>query len=510
MIRVASTCVLFSLLALCPASVQGQQGQRKPDAPEAKPDHTPRWAVSDEFLDAYRKLGSPRLLFLWHANVATFGGEDYTNELAIPRAFEARLANAFQHPDVLIRSVWLTDADKEASALVLRDPLGAVKLLGDQAQADYSIIFVFTERLPGDAGGARYGLVYSVHDMNRSQLLDSWSWDFKSDPDDNSYSTKWIGKTVKEAARRIQDRLILRSQHGAGEDAKRYWTVLVQGVGARDTAALESAVKSVSGVELRQFDIDQGVARLSVQHPGPAVKLANALRAACAHGMGLALTYAGAREGTITLQAAPERIIGDETLLTGDPAPVGFEQQQKSLLERLTKAYADKGRPKIAVRVNYELEPTTSGPTTAPSTVVIGGVGRDANVGTGQAEAERGRARAERDEFLDARQMENQLYERLGRLNLRLVDKDPADADLLISGSGKVTRQPAADGKSKDISELRYTFKVLSPKGADVLGSATVNFRVETVENAAELMDAVTADAVARLAYQMLKNWEAP
>lgn len=548
---------------------------RKPDAPGLVPvDPGQTFAVDEKFLESYQKLGSPRLVFAHHIVAATLGGEDTTNELAIQAGFLNRVIYYFQHRDIFTTSVRLAalQESNEAVSMALKDQYGAARLLRNEIEADIVILYVFYERIPADAAGARYTCTYGVYDLNRAQTVDTWSWDMFPDPITGGFGVPRLNAYARASAERIRERLTLHADAPppakyTGPGAAMHYTLRFVGVGAKEAMNVRRALDMVGNLLVRREPlVDTGggtqAIKVDVQFTGGALQLADAVQTACMLNLeGMDIEFTKAEPGHVFFRATPAMLTTDETLLSGNPAPPEHASRASELLEALHRAYMAQGMPRIAVMVNQELHevsdssplpatlPADSGvlaPPGAPTVVVQqfadSAVINNADAGNGSVEP--ADKRPPSHDFLDAREMADRVSGRLLKLRLDVVDprqvrellarderlksnvwkedvlaqlvREQLGAEIMIAGAGRVVSMGAtgsqeADGGRAARKVIRYTFRAYGTQAGQLLGTASVHRVIEIEDrDTGKAFEALSGEVVGRLARQLLDRWSSP
>lgn len=289
-------------LSLCPSA----NAQRKPDPPPLPvEDHEPKSAVSEEFLAAYKRARSPRMLIYGHMLAANVDRADELNELSTLKAVEGRLKPYFRHPEVtaVFRNQSQFKCAVAFEAMVRTDEVKAARLLTQEEPADIVVLVTMLEQT-GRADGARYLCEYQLLDVNRGTDIGGWSWEMTADQADGFVSTNQVQKHAQALARKITDdfRVMFPDQAGV---AARLFTIHV--VGVPDTAAAElrdvlAGIAGVQSVERARFE--SGTASYAVHYNKDALDLSRAAREAFAKHLRLDVMFNTSREGLVTLTAA--------------------------------------------------------------------------------------------------------------------------------------------------------------------------------------------------------------
>lgn len=540
--------------------------QRKPDPPTPPPAGPREAEVTTEFLQAYKAAGSPRLVIFTYVVSIDETRAAELNDTGLTHQFNARLANMFMHPEVAIRELNLGDLkgkesfDAEFKYRVRTDQLAGARWLAAQSDADVVIFTLLTET-NNRTDGTAFAASYTLFDAQRGERFGQWSWDMKPDQG-GEFSAPRLGTYATALAKRMYRDFELHFAADWTGKAARTFTLDVSGVPDDQLVSVREIAKSIDGVQeaLRPRYETSGRNRrllLDLRYTGDPFDLSMELRRRAADALGMDVFVGQAREGRIVMRAYAQRPVTPETLLSGDEPPADRRDEADKLRERFRVAYTDKGSPSVAVMINHEkirpdehVDPTVSPAPAAtpapagdaPSVVVSPQVFVDSVVVqdsgntsiTGTPDGRRRPVNTYTDEeLLNTRIMENAMLERLGRLDVRRKDLQQAwrllaeeqklterpwderelarmlgqkaGADIVISGAGRVLQRNAADG----YIEVLYSFRAYNVADAEIVASGTVHTLIDA--DALDLRtatDDMAAQAVGKLAYQMLNTWE--
>jgi hypothetical protein len=250
---------------------------------------------------------------------------------------------------------------------------------------------------------------------------------------------------------------------------------------------------------------------------------------------------------TINLRLTPLDMSDAQRALAGGPRT----SRNSTERDRLAQAYARASSPSIAVVINRAVSGATTPPpppnssaTTsgAPATSIIVGNRVDLSGGAmidpvlapivQEELADRREERNEQREF-DVRAIEARVVQRLASLGLNLTDTAAAqaaltqsgelaetsmtdrefasllgtktNADVVVSGVARVTRTRAGDFPLR----VELTMQAVRRADSRVLGAATSSREVASAgATMDQALDALSAEAVGRLATQLAQSWE--
>ncbi len=538
-------------------------GQRKPDPPAWPPKEGPRESeVSDEFLAAYKRAGSPRLLVFSYLLTVDAAEEERRNEVGVVHMFNARLQNQFSHPEVTLKHVQtMALRGKEGFVLLARNRfeprLEAARLLGREADADV-VIFVLLTDQSWRNDDVRYAASYVILDVNRNDSIGQWSWEMTPDEENGNFTARRLGQYCKALAKRISRDFALYNPRQGGGAARRY-TLNIFGVPEENIKLFRDELRNVSGVKdvLRpQLTTQAGLTlvAMDIRYAGDPFDLSIGLRSAARSVLDMDVAVRTAREGVIELVAQRRPATTVESLLNGDEPPPGRETQARQLKERFANAYKSNGTPSIAVVINMvatqtpeeQNKPGDVRITISPRIIIHSSVddsGRGdlaptEHSGSGdphhEPPATPGKhSTVSEEQVLNTSVMEDLIRGRLLKLPVRVKDLEQAwrilaqeralerrvfgeeqlalllgrksGANIVISGVGRVVPQHGSAASR----EVQYTFKAISTISSDVLGTCHVYRELAPGSGDIHILsDSLAAEAVGRLTYQMLLFWE--
>ncbi len=522
--------------------------QRKPEAPRLETEEKPRESlVPADFLEAYRRADSPRLLIFSYVITVDANQREALNEVGVAQMFNARLRNHFTHPDITLLDLPITDLQSKTDfrKLASSDHLGAAELLSRDTGADVVVLVILTEQ-SGRADGVRYAASYDVVDVNRNHRIGQHSWEMSPELSDGTMDVVRLEKYAQAVARRIREDFAIYYPSAKG-GVERKFTVKVTGVPGDKSVALRDALRAISGVKAdTRVDYDgsgDAVFAMDLRYTGDPIVLADATSKASSRVLGRKVVFTVSRQGLIALEATARTSSPQELILSGDRSSGSESAEAQSLRQRMEQAYQRAGAPSIAVMVNQDVywTPELKEAKTAEKQAESSGGGMQVNVvvdsvvnsdqpsdpsdtsGTVQKLSD--------EELLNRQEMENRMLERLRGMKihvqdlqqaLRLLAKEKnfqtgvwddlhlarvlgekARADIVISGSGRVQRNESS-------VELEYTFRAYALHSAEVLAAATVydNTIGTGTTDLHALTDKLSAQAVGKLMLQMMESWE--
>jgi len=552
---------LFALLlAAAPAAAQ-----RKPEPPPPPPPGPRQSEVTPEFLQAYKAAGSPRLVVFTYVVSVDHSREAELNEAGLAQQFNTRLFHMFNHPDVAVRDVNNAELkgkesyDEFFKYRVRTDQLAGARWLAKAADADVVIFVLLTEQT-GRSDGTAYAASYVLLDAQRGERFGGWSWDMKPDQPEGAFSASRVGQYATALGERMYRDFELHFVSDWKGAAVRTFTLDVSGLPDDQLASVRDLAKGIDGVQevLRPRFETQGRARrlvMDLRYTGDPFDLSMALRKRAADALDMDVLVKEAREGHIIMRAYGKKPVTAETLLSGDEPPADRKDEADKLRERFDEAYAAHESPAIAVIINQEAprpdearDTIEVGPAATPipageaSVVVSPQIFVDSAVVQGQGGSTlHGTLKSPRrpvntytnEELLNTLVMENGMMERFGRLGVRRVDEQQAwrlladeqkltdrlwdemelarllgkkaGADIVISGVGRIGQRNTEDG----FIELLYSFHAYRVDDAEVLANCTVRTLIDdNSEDLRAATDELAAEAVGKIAYQMLNTWK--
>jgi len=513
---------------------------RKPLPPQPVQERygTERLPYFGEFLDAYARAGSPRLLFV----VTSDGADDTASTLA------ARLEDLFRSAEVTILNppANMRRQSNARNALSRNDEDASARLAARDLEADVLVTVDIARRGRTITGS------YVVTDMRAGTTIGSYAWDMLPDP----YGGGFDNFRVSEYARAIGDRIAMQFAEafpdGPGGGSLRRYTVNLTGeFDDEDLEFLRDALEDAAGVRegsvvLRDLEQSGGGQLVTVEFlsGADAVRTRSAISRAVAESLAMSTELLSSRGSQMTLRLMPLGLSRDERAL----AFGGTTDRNRDLRDRFARAYADAGSPGVLVMVNLAGPApalaggdANRGAIPAPvqqgdgTNIIIGErVGPGGWIDPIQGEfireeiEERRADRIARREF-DARALENRLIERFSALGLELRDAARAQqelrdggeldrawtdaslaeelgrragADIVISGVARVDRP-----RSGAPQRVEVTLRAVRVSDGTVLGSATASRDTRTGATLDGATDALAAWLTGRLANQLLSRW---
>jgi hypothetical protein len=553
--RVVMNLALVSALAA--SFCTGAMAQRAPDPPAWPPPEEPRQSpVPEEFLAQYKAAGSPTvLIFTYLISTSEKSEAEAISDTGIAHRLNSLIVGQFIHPELSVRGLDAGNlrAKDDFKAVVRRDQSQAARIIGRETDADL-VFYVFLTEDVTRTDGTRYAASYNVLDRNRNEIIGSTAWDLKPDRPGEDLDARRLRKYAEAIAKRVRDdiRIYHPSKGGAGS-ARRY-ELNMRGVPDKLMTAFRDRVATVKGVqEIRRSRFDDrygaSVTIVDLSYVGDVFDLTVNLKAAASDVLDMDARVVSAGEGRIDLwarQNSAEMLMADPNL---DAA------ETRKLRQRFATAYAKKASPTIAVMINKEASPdevksaqgvepgeATSQP--AGTQIIVrpeiyvnskrdpaGDLAHGSSGEAGPGEKD-GKGRLE-DTAVDTKAMENYMAERFLSMKVRVKNLEQAKrmlakdrnfqrdvwrdvelaqllgeregADIVISGVGRVSRER---GRGK----IQYTFSAFSVHNADVLAACNVAF--DTYADGAvdinNISQTLADEAVGRLAYGMMIQWEPP
>lgn len=546
----------FSVVLACAlvVPVNVVRAERRPEPPPP-PQPAPVEKPPRGFLEAYRVLGSPRLLVY-----AYMLGMENTNELGTLKAFEARLRPYFIHPDV---TVAFQNASQfrdrvQFEELVGKNSIEAAKLVSRESPADYVILVSFIPQ-GGRERNVKYTQTYEILDLKRGTMVGTHSWEMSpaSSSQDGVVDVRRLEKYAEALAVKMTEDFVKMVDVGARPS--RLYTLQITGLRDARLAQLREILRRVKDVRdvIRPRQDDKG-AQFDVRFSGDALDFAEAVRDGVETGLDMNATFLLTDEGMVIVEVWPKpremspstpttipaEPLDCENLLNGDPDNPANAQSRGIFAE----AYSKCNEPRIGIMINKDASqddakaPDRGPAATAPTG--SGGIGShnqagqntvvciqcklgDSDAKQATPETKAGRLPTD-DDYLNAREMEDRLFRRWGVLKVQRVDLkvafnnlraqqkltkevydegelarllgEEAQAQWVIAGAGKVVH-------CQSNVEVRYTFRAYEMSTARILATATanrvINSRVSDVNDATESM---AAETVGKLACQIVSS----
>jgi hypothetical protein len=505
-----------------------------------------------DFLDAYKRAGSPRLLIYCDLVGQSAGAAKKLDDAATITRLGARLEDLFRDPEVIIVEPGAMEAlnDQAVETMRRNDSFSAARTLGKAANADI-VLYI---RLIETAGrNASYTGTYVLADLRRGTSLGRFAWDMVPGPN-GEFDAARMTEYARAIARRAIDQFVEAFPAGGTMANARRFVVRVVGDyqvddlgGFRDALNASTGIKAGSVLLRAEERTDNiSVATFELAFTGDIIDLRRITRRAAVEQMGMEATPVDAREGSIGLKLAPLTLSARERMLAGGAKTTRNSTER----DRLALAYANAGRPTIAVMFNKPtVEAEAALPvdaSTAPAkgdtvNVVVGErvkVG-EGGISTGFAERVLDRElRNKSDEHhqdaaIDMRVFEDKISERLLQLGLQPRDisaaqielsakpefKDKvwndrelayalgkqANAGIVISGIGRLVRTNADSPRRAVLTMRAYDVTT-----GDIVGSTSVQRDLASGgESFVQAIEDLSAEATAKLVTQMSDVWEA-
>lgn len=551
-----------SLILAVPVAALAQGG-RLPDPPPpasaSQPVGLEKTDMLPAFVEAYRRSGQPRILF--YTDALTQGGQALT-EGALIATLGSRLEDLFRDPEVVIIDSGAASvlAGQQREALSRNEEFAAAKMLGEAAKADLVVyVRLIEQNRKGDA--TPYAGTYLLADLRRGTSLGRFAWDMFPDAGMADFDSYRVSTYARAIARRVAAQYVEAYPAAGALAGMRRFTVRVMGEHEDDDLkAFRDALNTAEGVRpgsviLRGEDVAaaQTMSTLELMYAGDVLDLRSVARRAAVERLGMEADIIDSREGVIDLRLAPLALSPRERMFTGGAeTPRNMEARQQ-----LLAAYEKAGRPTIAVMLNRAaVEKEEPLPVTGKSASVNTGggtsviVGDRVSVGDGgttdsfvarviDRELRDHREQRREQRVLDLRQFEDQMLSRLVRLGLRPRDLAAAQsamttpaapgtastpeaaprvsddrtlayelgksakADIVVSGVGRLSRDPATG----EANSLNVTLRAYGVATGDVLGAATVQRSLRQGEGFNQALDETSAEATAKIVAQLADGW---
>ncbi len=520
--------------------VHAQERKPLPPAPVQSEPVSERLANMGQFLDAYRRAGSPRML------IVTTGPDNFSDVMG------SRLEDLFRDSEVTIVNPQANTLkqQRDLDTLTRNDEYAAARMAGADAGADVVINVDVREHGRGCYKGS-----YSLVDLRQGTTLGRFAWDMIPDDDSGRFDNYRMSEYARAIGGRVSRQFAEAFPIGPGGGAmKRYSLKLVGEYEDEDVIAFRDAMNNAEGIR-------QGSVTLRAQEQSSADQLTTfTLMSACDP---LSLRSNVSRAVADQLAMSAEVLDARETSLTVRLSELGMSQRERALSggsetsrnrterEALRANYAKAGTPTIAVMINRasaSVSSTVSQGSGGSNLTELGDgtniiVGDRVDFGSGQLDPVLGDAirdeltdrrvdRAEQAE-VDLRQVENRMVSRLTALGLRLKDvsnaqaemrakdeltKDWTDrelasvlgknagADVVLSGVARVVRT-----RSSRAWPVRIEVTVRAYRTSDgvIVGSASSQKDVASAgATLDQALDDLAAQATGRLASQLSDSWK--
>jgi len=515
---------------------------RPSDSPSVSPPTASTQAKTVEsgnFIAAYKRAGSPRLLVYCDLAGTSAAGAAPSE---VGNTLRAGIEAILRDPEVILLSPPFAQdlGEKQTEALRRGGSYEAARVVGKAANADVVLYL----RLIEQAGKSPWYTGTSVLvDLRRGSTLGRFSWDMV--PGASGFDAAQLSGFAKTIAGRTAEHLAQAFPAGGNMTSARRFTVRVVGdYQPEDLTLFRRALDQSTGVKQDSVQVrsedktDAGnVATLELMYSGELPDLRRLVRRGVVDQMGMEADLIDAREGSIGLKLLPLTLSAREKLLTGGAR----NNRNSSERDRLKLAYANASKPSIGVIFNRSLgesgEPV-QGAAVDNSEITVGDRVKLGAAGLTTGFTERFLERHLRDPGkepvdtpMDLRVFEDRVCERLLQLGTNLRDLSEAQsalarmpdfkgrqwtdselalalgrsaqANVLVSAIAQITR--AGEGPQR----LAVTLRAFDVASGGVIATATVE---QTVDKGAEALvqaaEEVSAEAVGKLAAQLTDRWE--
>lgn len=307
---------LSSLALMAMVATSGQcLAQRLPDPPpQQAPSVTFRVPNMLQFVEAYKRAGSPRLLI----TTEVVGFVDTTGAALNAQGMAARLNNrvqdAFRHPEVFIASGGASSVKREAdlSNSLAQDDFTVARVMGQQVNADI-VMYIRLIEQSNRADRVRYTATYTIADLRRGQSLGSFSWDMYEDPNSGEFDARRMADYAEVISSRMSFDFS-DSFPTAGElSGQRAFTIrMLSDERDLDLRSLRNALQAIEGMKAgsvrltREDSIDtQRLLVFDLSFSGDLIDLRSEVLDATRIQLGMNASITGANEGTITIRLSP-------------------------------------------------------------------------------------------------------------------------------------------------------------------------------------------------------------
>jgi hypothetical protein len=395
--RVAPLILLAGLAA--PALAQ----DRLPEPPPAPtPSVTERLRVEgyEDFLAAYKRAGSPRLLVYTDIVSVTGSAQKTLNDLGTVSRLGNRVQDLFAGPEVVLVNLpagEILSAEARAS-LRSNDEFGAARIVGQRVGADV-VVFVRLIEQSGRSDGASYAGTYVIADLSRGTNIGSNTFDMTPEKGQTDFTSRRMGEYARAIARAVVTRFIEQFPAASGAApvtpaapaqepistqtpaqvpppldparpqasapapqpvappmAYRRFTIRVVGdYEDQDLLAFRDALRSTWGIRpdsvmLRQeSDSNSGaLTNFELMAGIDTLELRSAVRRVAIERLGMEANVIESREGLISLKLEPVTFSSRQRMLAGGAWNGRNEEARLQML----RAYETAGRPRIAIMVN--------------------------------------------------------------------------------------------------------------------------------------------------------------
>lgn len=534
------------------------QVTRKPDAAPVR--ENDRYAFdAARWERLYQMGGEPAVLVLTGVATGERPGRG-VGESLMPmdaRGDAAMLRSEIERTLLEGRGVEIANADalsdaarRDVELLLLNRERDVADLLSTAVDAP----LVLVARLqPAERAGAKYRVTFEAIDVTRGRTVSTVAFD-------------WLGgddsREIKRYARLLtSDFLDGYERHVAGLGASRPYTVRVLGADVHALRDLTDRLERTPGVERvrvaqRQQARDASAAEMQVRFAGSAFDLTGAMLDAGAESR-LELDSLDMTSGTVTLRA----VGGMGAMEPRGPWRTLGRDGRESWIDQdaLRDAYARAGEPRIAMLIGRTLSPWELrqpwfmdrfggpfggqdrrggivGDVSAGGNNVFITIADDISANAPDAPAwwggvvtpEYTPTQTERG-LLETRRLEELMLDRLGGLGLRMVDavvlreralaqsprfvfrdaevleliRETGLADIAVLGDGRLERE-------RGYTVVRYTLRAIELETGEVLAVAPAAVEIDDradAEEVNEILAALSAQASARLADDLLERW---
>lgn len=205
--------LLLSLLALStPALAQDRKPlPPPPPPPNIAPAGLERLASFNDWLAAYQRAGTPRMLFYSDLLTSSRGDTKLLNDSAAITRLGGRVEQWFRSPEVILLNPGAVSLTTEEQRRVLRenDEFSAASMIGRQSQADV-VVFIRLIEQSGRKDGVAYTGTYVMADLRQGTSIDRHSWDMSVDPVTGEFDATRMAQYAQALANRITNTFILQ------------------------------------------------------------------------------------------------------------------------------------------------------------------------------------------------------------------------------------------------------------------------------------------------------------
>lgn len=533
--------LIASGLVISLSSIAHAQDRKPlPPTPVQSEPVSERLANMGQFLEAYRRAGSPRMLII------TNGPDGFGDVMG------ARLEDLFRDSEVTIVNPQanVLKQQRDRDALTRNDEYAAARMAGADAGADVVVTVDVREHGRGCYKGS-----YTIADLRQGTTLGRFAWDMIPDEDSGRFDNYRMSEYARAIGGRVSRQFIEAFPLGPGSGAmKRYSLRLVGEYDDEDVAAFRDALNNAEGVRqgsvtLRsqeQSSADQ-LTTFTLMSSNDPLSLRSSVSRATSDQLAMSAEVLDARESSLTVR------LGDLGMSARERALSGGSETSRNRAERetLRANYVSAGSPTIAVMINRASATVSSSVSQAAGNSNLASLGDGTNIiigdrvdfGSGRLDPVLGDAirdeltdrridRAEQSE-VDLRQVENRMVSRLTALGLRLKDvsnaqaqmrangelsKDWTDrelasvlgkqagADVVLSGVARVVR---TRNSSAWPVRIEVTVRAYRTSDGVIIGSASSQKDVAAAgATLDQALDDLAAHATGRLASQLSDSWK--